>query len=491
MVALWNAFVYFVNDIIWGPWLIVIILGMGVVALIMNRGFQFRFLGHIMKETLGKMIGGSKKANAGSEDSKGQLTPYQAISMAIGGAVGTGNIGGVATAIAVGGPGALLWLIIAALLGMGIKMMEVTLAVHYRQKNELNGEHYGGPTYYIQKGLGEEKGFKLWKIPAGIFAAGLLSTVIFTMTTYNVADAMSSTVGQGGLLTWGWIYSIACFLTIITGIKGVAKMAEKLVPIMCLFYVGAGLVVILTHFTALPGAIVSIFKYAFTPVAAAGGFAGATVSIVISTGIKRALYSNEAGWGTSPMIHASAKVDHPVKQGLWGAFEVFMDTCVVCTITGLVIIVTGMWDSGLSGAALTLASFETSIGIVGRWIIALSVFLFAYTTTGGWWCYNEILLRHMLGTREKLINGILVALKFVYPFAGLIVCYLVTWDPSLASGGIWVIGDLGSGIPTWMNLICLFFLAPKFRELVKDYKARYLGIGKVDPDFQVFYEEEK
>lgn len=484
-----NFLISFTNNFVWGPWLLIIIASVGIIATVASKGFQFRYLGYILRNTFGKLLQGSKKTNEEQDDSSGQLSPFQAISMAIGGAVGTGNIGGVATAIAVGGPGAIVWMFIASLLGMITKMMEVTLAVHYRMRN-INGDFYGGPTYYMQKGLGEEKHFKLWFVPAFIFGFGLFITVFLTMTTYNVADAMYSTTQFGSLVSWGWIYSISTFTVIIFGIKGVAKVAERCVPFMCLFYVISAIIVILLNIGSLPSAIALIFKSAFTPIAAVGGFSGATVALCLNTGFKRALYSNEAGWGTSPMIHASAKVDHPIKQGIWGVFEVFVDTCIVCTLTGLVIVITGVWDCGLAGASLTLMAFESGIGIFGRWIIAISVFLFAFSTTGGWWVYNEILLKHFLGKRVKLIKFLLLILKVIYPFAGIVVCYLVVGNPALASGDIWVIADIGSGLPTWMNLICLFFLVPKFIQLLNDYKAKYMGIGKIDPNFRVFYNDD-
>jgi AGCS family alanine or glycine:cation symporter len=310
------------------------------------------------------------------------------------------------------------------------------------------------------------------------------------MTTYNVADAVSSTVGFGSLTMWGWVYSISTFLVIVGGMASVARFAEKLVPFMCLFYVIAALVVIVMNIANLPAAIALIVKSAFTPTAAVGGFLGSTVAQALTIGMKRALYSNEAGWGTSPMIHASAKVDHPIKQGMWGAFEVFVDTCIVCMLTGLVIVITGAWDSGLAGASLTLSAFESSLGSVARWIIAISVYLFAFSTTGGWWAYNEVLLRQVLDVQSKAYKVIIWCIKVIYPLAGLIWVYLVVYQPELASGDIWLIGDLGSGIPTFANLFALLFMFGTFKKLLKDYKARYMGIGKVDPNFKVFYNDE-
>ncbi len=479
----------FIADVVWGPELIILLIAVGVIATIASGGFQFVHFGHIMKNTFGKVIHGSKKTNASQEDSEGQLKPFQAISMAIGGAVGTGNIGGVATAVATGGPGAVLWMLLISLLGMITKMFEVTMAVYYR-KVDSNGEFYGGPTYYMGQGLGKERGHKWWIIPAVIFGIGIYSTVVFTMTTYNVADAMSSTVGFGSLKVWGWIFAISTFIVIVGGMKSLARVAEKLVPFMCLFYVISALVIIALNITSLPAALLTIVKCAFTPTAAVGGFLGSTVAQALTIGMKRALYSNEAGWGTSPMIHASAKTDHPIKQGMWGAFEVFVDTCVVCTLTGLVIVVTGVWDSGLAGAALTLSAFESALGPAARWIIAVSIYLFAFTTVGGWWVYNEVLLRQIIDVKSKLYNVILWFIKLIYPLAGLIWVYIVVAQPELASGEIWIVADIGSGVPTFANLFTLLFMFGTFRKLLKDYKARYMGIGEIDPNFKLFYNDE-
>lgn len=484
-----------IDGFVWGPVLIWSLILVGIFATIASGAFQFRHFAHIMKNTFGKLMHGQKETDADAERAGGQLTPFQAISMAIGGAVGTGNIGGVATAIAVGGPGAILWMFLEALIGMVMKMMEVTLAVYYRHR-KANGEFYGGPTYYMQDGIGRDIGRNrpffnvLWRVLAAIFTAGLLSTVVFTMTTYNVAEAMSSTVGHGSLLFWGILYSCTTFAVIVGGMIGVAKIMSKLVPFMCLFYVISAIAILIINVKALPGAIALICRSAFNPRAALGGTAGITFALTINQGFKRALYSNEAAWGTSPMIHASTKVNHPVKQGMWGAFEVFVDTCVVCTITGLVIVTTGVYGSGLSGAALTLSAFEHGLGTFARWIIAISVYLFAFSTTGGWWAYNEVLFNHFLGDHQKAIKVSLQILKVIYPLAGLITVLLAIHNPESTSGGIWVMADIGSGVPTFANLIALMFFFPKFHSLIKDYKARYMGRGTVDPKFRVFYNEE-
>jgi AGCS family alanine or glycine:cation symporter len=205
-------------------------------------------------------------------------------------------------------------------------------------------------------------------------------------------------------------------------------------------------------------------------------------------GIARAVYSNEAGWGTSPMIHSTARTDHPIRQGLWGAFEVFVDTLVVCTITALVIVVTGEWQSGVAGATLTLNAFEHEIGSIGRIVLAVSIFLFGLTTTTGWYAYYEILLRHMFGADSKTKEKILTFYKWFYPIPGLaMTVYAVFGGQTPAT--LWLFADLTTGIPTFLNVIALVILSPVFIRLLKDYKARHLGIGTVDPNFKVFYED--
>lgn len=467
---------------LWGLPLIFAIIFVGIFFTAGSKFFQFSHFGHIMKNTFGTML----KKRSKEDGKEGILTPIQAVSTAIGGSVGVGNIGGVATAIAVGGPGAVFWMWVAALLGMLIKNVEVTLAVFYRLKDE-NGDPYGGPTYYMEKGLGVEKGFKAWGILAFIFGAGIFSTFFITLQNYTVSEAVAGTFNID-MIVVGALYVILCYLMILGGIPGLGKIAGALVPVMCLFYIVSGLFIILKNVGELGSAFGLIFGSAFTGTAAVGGFAGATIAQVIRMGVARSVYSNEAGWGTSPMIHSTAKTDHPIKQGLWGSFEVFVDTILVCTITSLVIIITGEWSSGLDGATLTLSAFESGIGYFGRIIIAVGVFLFGLSTTGGWYAYYEILLRHLLRNKVDLKNKILKIYKYTYPLPGyLMVIFAVT--KGLPGATVWNFADITSAIPTFINVIVILILSPTYFKLLKDYKARYLNVGKVDPDFKLFYED--
>ncbi|MFJ7826963.1 alanine/glycine:cation symporter family protein [Psychrobacillus sp. NPDC096623] len=469
---------------LWGLPLIFTVLFVGLYFTIGSKLFQFIRLPHIFKETFGKVFGKKDK----SEDTKGILTPFQAVSTAIGGSVGVGNIGGVATAIAIGGPGAVFWMWITALLGMITKTVEVTLSVYYRNTDE-KGNPYGGPTYYMEKGLGEEKKFKYWKVPAILFGLGIFTTFFITLQNYTISEAVSSTFNIG-MIPASFIYLTIIYIIIYGGIKRIGEIASLLVPFMCLFYVIAGLFIIFKNYSEIIPVFSLIFDSAFSGMAAVGGFTGAAIAQVIRMGVARAVYSNEAGWGTSPMIHSTAKTAHPVKQGMWGAMEVFADTIIVCSITAFTIIITGVWSSGLDGAALTLSAFEIGIGEFGRYIITISIFLFGLTTSTGWYTYYEILLRHVFNNEKKLAlkYKILTLFKWLYPVPGsLMVIYAVMND--MPGKAVWYFADITTAIPTFVNLIVILFLSKKFFELLRDYKARYLNIGIVDPNFSVFYED--
>ncbi|GEN84042.1 amino acid carrier protein [Sporosarcina luteola] len=469
---------------LWGLPLIFTVLFVGLYFTIGSKLFQFSYLPHIFKATFGKLFSKRDK----DDDAKGILTPFQAVSTAIGGSIGVGNIGGVATAIAVGGPGAVFWMWITAFLGMMTKTVEVTLAVHYRGSDE-KGNPYGGPTYYMEKGLGEEKKFKYWKIPAILFGFGIFTTFFITLQNYTVSEAVSSTFNIG-MIPSSLIYVTLIYFMIYGGIKRIGEIASKLIPFMSIFYVLAALFIIFKNYDQIFPVFGLIFESAFTGMAAVGGFTGAVIAQVIRMGVARAVYSNEAGWGTSPMIHSTAKTNHPIKQGMWGAVEVFIDTIIICSMTAFTIIITGVWSSGLDGAALTLSAFEAGIGQTGRYIIALSVFLFGLTTTTGWYTYYEIILRHLFGGEKKVKvkNKTIAFYKWLYPVPGLLmVVYAVSYD--MPGKAVWYFADITTAIPTFINLIVIMFLSKKFFELLRDYKARHLNIGTIDPNFNVFYED--
>ncbi|MDU1910450.1 amino acid carrier protein [Fusobacterium sp.] len=482
MLAYFEALVNF----LWGLPIIVIILGTGFYFTFKTGFFQVFHLKHIFSETICKII---KKGNKAEGDGKGLITPFEAVATAIGGSVGVGNIGGVATAMAVGGPGSLFWLWIAAFVGMILKMAEVSLGVYYREKDE-KGDPYGGPTYYMEKGLGEEKGHKWWIIPAVIFGGGIFSTFFITVQNYTVSEAVSAAFGIK-IIYASIIYIVCNYILIIGGIKSLGKLAGKIVPIMCVFYVGAALYIVAINIGNLPATLGLVFKGAFTGTAAAGGFAGAAFSQVMRIGMARSVFSNEAGWGSSPMIHASAQTDHPIKQGLWGAFEVFIDTIVVCTLTCLVIIITGVWNSGATGATLTLNAFETGMGSASKIFIATGIFLFGVTTSSGWYAYYEIILRHLMKSSPKLKDGILKFYKIFYPVPGFIMVLMAT-TIGMPGSTVWLFADFTTAVPTFINIAVMLSLSGTFFKLFKDYQTKYILKEEVKPEdkIKVFYEED-
>ena len=470
-------------EYLWGMPLILIILFVGAYFTVRSGFFQFRFIKHIFSTSFGRLT--MKK----SDKEKGTLSSLEALSVAAGATVGVGNIGGVATAIAVGGPGAVFWLIVAGILGQIIKMAEVTLAVYYRN-TQTDGNTYGGPTYYISKGLGIEKGWKIVpKILAFIFIFGFGVGFFLTMQNYTVSEAISTTFDLNMIIV-SVVYTILLYLMISGGLPSLGKIASKIVPFMIIFYLGGGIFIIFKYAAFLPQAINLIFEGAFTGTAAFGGFAGAAFAQVIKIGMSRAVYSNEAGWGSSPMIHASAKTDHPVRQGILGIFEVFLDTIVICTITSLVIILTGEWSSGLAGAELTLSAFETGLGTTGRIVLASGVLLFGITTSSGLYAQIEVLVRYLIGDGNKWEKTILAIYKWTYPIPGvlLVVIAVIKGMPSTA---VWLFADMSTALPIFANLLALLLLSGTFFKLLKDYKARHMGIGKIDPNFQIFYGNEK
>lgn len=481
MLELFEKFVNF----LWGLPIIVVILGTGIYFTIRCGFFQVVCLKHIFSHTIVKIL---KKGNKAEGDGKGLITPFEAVSTAIGGSVGVGNIGGVATAMAVGGPGALFWLWIAAFVGMVLKMAEVSLGVYYREKDE-SGELYGGPTYYMEKGLGSERGIKWWIIPAVIFGGGIFSTFFITVQNYTVSEAVSSAFGVK-IIHASLFYIVCNYILILGGIKSLGKLAGKIVPFMCLFYILAALYIIIVNYAALPETIRLIFSGAFTGTAAVGGFAGASFKYAVRVGMSRSVFSNEAGWGTSPMIHASAQTDHPIKQGMWGAFEVFVDTMVVCTLTCLVIVVTGAWDSGLTGATLTLTAFEKGMGSATKIFLAVGIFLFGITTSSGWYAYYEIILRHLMKSSPKLKNTILKGYRLLYPIPGFIMVVMAT-TIGMPGQQVWLFADFTTAIPTFVNVAVLLVLSKTFFMLLKDYKDRHILNKDIKEEDRIplFYEE--
>ncbi len=489
------AFLNWLDGVLWGLPLIVLMVVTGLYFTIRSGFFQFAHFGWIMKHTGGTIF---KKSDASKDSGNGgMLSSFEAICTAVGGTVGFGNIAGVATAVSAGGPGAIFWMWMTALLGLILKQVEVVLGCFYRTKNE-EGEFFGGPTYYMEKGLGEEKGWgKLWKVPAVIFGAGIFSTFFVSSSnltasqvvagTFNIPTITIGSLQIEGIIIAGFLLVILTYIITWSGVKGVAKIFSTLVPFMSIVYILMGIAMIVANISVVPSAIASIFTNAFTGTAAIGGFAGCAVSSMVRVGMARSVYSNEAGWGTSPMIHSSAKTNHPVEQGLWGSFEVFFDTFVVCSITGLSVIISGMWTNGTNGGTLALSAFSSSFGQAGAVMLALIMIVFTVTTSGGWFTYYIAVLNHMWKNDGPVRR---IGMKIFYLVRALpAVCWTIYLTKTGNQGFIWTLVDITSAIPTFINVGVILILSNKYFELLKDYKARYMGVGEVDESTKLFYED--
>ncbi len=339
----------------------------------------------------------------------------------------------------------------------------------------------------LHEGLGiERKMAGTAKVLNFLFISCMLVGVLVTMQCYNVSEALSSTFKVNQSLMAA-IYTGLVYVMIAGGLRKLGQIASRLVPFMCVLYVVAGLGIILARIDQVGTALSLILSGAFSGTAATGGFAGAAVAVAIQKGLARAVFSNEAGWGTSPMIHSTATTDHPVRQGMWGVFEVFVDTIIVCSITALCIIMTGQWSSGLKGATLTLSAFNAVYGNIGQILLTVSLFLFGITTTTGWYTYYDVILRYVLREKVELKQRILTVYKWFYPIPGLALVLYAAYR-GMPADIVWVFADVASGAPTFINLFAILLLTPKFLELLKDFKARHLGVGKIDPNCRVFFE---
>lgn len=433
------------NSLVWGVPMLVLLMGTGLLLLFVTGGVQFRHLHTALGEVLGKL----RNRSAGA----GNVTPFQAVATALASTVGVGNIAGVATAITLGGPGALFWLWVSGLLGMGTKYAEVVIAMHYRER-DASGVMRGGAMYTLKKrGLG-------WL--GGIFAllTALAAFGIGNMVQANsVAQSLHTTFGMSTSVV-GIILVVISGAVILGGIKRIAAFAELLVPFMALLYLLGGLVLLVMHADRIPGAFGMVFDGAFNGTAAAGGFAGATIMMAMRYGVARGLFSNEAGLGSAPMVHAAAETDHPVRQGLYGIFEVFVDTILICTTTGLVVLVSGNWQGGATGAALSAQAFSS--GLPGTWggiIVTTGLVLFAFSTLIGWSFYGESGAVYLFGTKVAVPYRLLW-LVFIY----------------LGSVGslqlVWSIADTLNGLMAIPNLISVLISLPLLRALHKEFFSR-------------------
>ena len=435
-----------VNGWVWGPVTMTLLMGTGVYLTLLTRGIQFRWLVRALREVLGQVFAKTR--------AEGTVTPFQAVATALASTVGVGNIAGVSTAITIGGPGALFWLIVSGLLGMATKFAEVVLALTYRER-DAGGTYRGGAMYILKNGLGRP-----W---LGTLFAALTATAAFgignMVQANSVAESMKASFGVPPAVSGVVIVALTA-VVILGGITRIADVTQFLVPFMCLSYLlGAG-VILASRAGELPAVIETVLASAFTGHAAVGGFAGAGVMQAMRFGIARGLFSNEAGLGSAPMVHATARTDHPVRQGLYGIFEVFVDTILVCASTGLVVLVTGEWSQGATGAALAAKAFETGLpGVWGDVVVTTGILAFAFSTLLGWSFYGETATAYLLGTKSIL----------PYRLLWLVAAYLG------ATGSlhvVWNVADTLNGLMALPNLVALLILSPVVARSLREFAER-------------------
>ncbi len=443
------AFFQYVNGILWGPVMMVLLLGTGLLFTWKLRFIQFRKLKAAFKETFGKMFDKSVGADASG------ISSFQALSTAVAAQVGTGNLVGVSTAIAAGGPGAVFWMWISGVFGMGTVFAEAVLGQEF--KESVDGEMTGGPAFYIRNGLGS-------KTLAGLFAVSIVMAlgIVGNMVQSNsIATAMSEAFGISTLVI-GIIIAVLVGLVIIGGLKRIANITEMVVPFMAVMYFLASLAVILINYQSIIPSIKMIFYGAFNPAAATGGVIGVSIKQAFRYGIARGLFSNEAGMGSTPHAHAVAKVDHPAQQGLVAIFGVFFDTFVVCTMTALVIITSGVFKSeAMRGAAMTQAGFAQALGGMGEKFVAIGLFFFAFTTIISWYYFGEVNIKYLFGKGK---------VKF-YRWA-VVLCVIL--GAVMKVPVIWEMADMFNGIMVIPNVVALLGMVSLVSKIYDDYEYDFL-----------------
>jgi len=440
-----TAFFTAINGFVWGPPMLVLILGTGLLLQV-----RLKLMPLLRIPTGFRMVWRGRTPDAGAE---GEISPYAALMTALAATVGTGNIAGVATAIALGGPGALFWMWMTALVGMATKYSEVLLAVHFREVDD-RGEHVGGPMFAIKNGLGAG-----WRWLGAAFAifGGLAGFGIGNMVQSNsIAEVVNASFGVSHWITGIALAGLTGFV-LLGGIKRIGAVAESLVPAMCIAYIVASLIVLALFAGQIPSAFALIFNHAFNPVAATGGFAGATIMLAMRYGVARGIFSNEAGLGTAGIAQAAGQSASAAQSGLIGMMGTFIDTIIVCTMTGLVIVVTGVWSGGETGAALTSSAFGMALP-GGQYFLAIALAVFAYTTILGWAYYGEKCWEFLMGSAVE-------------------VPYRILWTVFVLVGAItqldfvWLVADTLNAFMAFPNLISLVLLSPVVVKVTNDYWA--------------------
>ncbi len=442
--------VSFLNDrVFWGLPMVVLMLGTGIYLTVITEGVLFRQFSTVLHYTLKTLF--QKKASKPMQ--QGAVTPFQAVCTALAGTVGTGNIIGVALAISTGGPGAVFWMWISALIGMTVKYSEVTLAVAYRC-TDTKGVIVGGPMYYISNGLKQKWLAALFSIFGAVAAFGIGAAV----QSNSIATGLNTAFD---IPTWavGITVTVLTALVVIGGVKRITGLTEVLVPFMAVFYIVGALIVLVINASAVPGAFALILNDAFTGTAPAGGFLGASAMYACRIGMARGVFTHEAGMGSAPIAHASAATDHPARQGLWGAFEVFFDSIVLCTVTALVILTSGLWceDPLMNEGAMSSAAFAKAFP-GGQYIVTVGLTLFAFATTIAWYYYGEKCIEYLSGGSKHILR--------LYPLLYVTMIYV-----GCVSGMdvVWAFADLFNGLMAIPNLIALIALSPVIRRLSNDF----------------------
>ncbi|WP_110665098.1 alanine/glycine:cation symporter family protein [Salinicola halophilus] len=447
-MELLNTLFSAINSVVWGPLMLILLFGVGLYLQFGLRLMPIRKL----DEGFGLLWKG--RSSESSDRDQGEISPFNALMTALSATIGTGNIAGVATAIALGGPGAVFWMWLTALVGMATKFAEAVLAVRYRE-TDSQGNHVGGPMYYIRNGLG-----KRWAWLGGMFAffgAVAAFGIGNTVQANSVADALTTSFGIPAWVT-GLVIMVLAGAVILGGIKRISQVAGKLVPLMAIAYFSASVVVLIINADQILGALGMIFEYAFQPIAASGGFAGAAVAAAIRFGVARGIFSNEAGLGSAPIAHAAAQTRNPVRQGLIAMLGTFIDTLVVCTMTALVILTSSHWLDGESGAGLTSLAFDSGLPGFGQSIVAIALAVFAFTTILGWSFYGEKCFQYLFGDRAIVVYRVVFVLAV--PVGAMAQLDL-----------IWLIADTFNAMMAIPNLIALALLSPVVFKLTRDYFA--------------------
>lgn len=494
-----------INSVVWGAFGLLLLVGTGIIVTVMTKFFQVTHIGLWFKKTIGRLF---KQDVIKHSKEAGSISPFQALCTALAATVGTGNIAGVASAICIGGAGAVFWMWVAAFFGMMTNYAENVLGIYYRRKNE-NGEWSGGAMYYLADGLGKKKGMKhVGKVLAvlfclfamlasfGIGSMGQVNKIVTNVAQAFDVSALSSIEVFSGVSLYniilGAIVMLLTALITLGGLKRIANVAEKIVPFMVVLFVAGSLVIIGVNYANILPALKAIFVNAFSPEAFVGGGIGAVVSKVITQGFKRGVFSNEAGLGSSVMVHSNSNIKEPVVQGMWGIFEVFADTMVVCTMTALVIltaggleggvfnVVTGEIAAGYSDATLVGGAFNTVFpwfGIGGKFV-AIAMFLFAFTTVLGWSHYGSKAWEYLFGAKTTVIFRIIHVCTVIF---GAVLTSSLAWD----------ISDTFNGLMMIPNLIGVLTLSPLVVKITKNYLRRVKNGEDIEPMYNVDPEIQK